>query len=70
MVDPKVLRSASSAVEDRARHMIEQHNSDPDAAKLNNKHHQLHLPPIDPPTPSVGAARKKILAHNTHQQSL
>jgi hypothetical protein len=50
--------------------MIEQHNSDPDAAKLNNKHHQLHLPPIDPPTPSVGAARKKILAHNTHQQSL
>lgn len=60
VVDPLVLRNASQAMEGRARHHLEAHNH-PDESNTGggtSAHHEIHLPPIDPPTPSVGKARK------------
>ena len=65
-MDPLVLRNASQAMEGRARHHLEAHNhpagdssnSAPHSSKGSAAHHEIHLPPIDPPTPSVGKARK------------
>lgn len=66
VVDPLVLRNASQAMEGRARHHLEAHNHPggnatngaSHSSKNNTAHHEIHLPPIDPPTPSVGKARK------------
>ena len=73
-VDKSVLRNASQAMEGRARHHLLAHNVNSDSSekskhtlsaegsalggKGTTTHHEIHLPPIDPPTPSVGKARK------------
>ena len=70
-VDKSVLRNASQAMEGRARNHLLAHNVNTDSgetfsaeggaahtSKAGTTHHEIHLPPIDPPTPSVGKARK------------
>ena len=72
-VDKTVLRNASQAMEGRARNHLLAHNVNTDStekskntssagaapgSKVTTTHHEIHLPPIDPPTPSVGKARK------------
>ena len=58
VVDSKILRNASQAMEGRARHQLEVHNHPHQSNVGVSGHHEIHLPPIDPPTPSVGNARK------------
>ena len=89
LVDPTVLREASSSVSDKERRMYEDHNqlhhhhhhhhhhpgsgltifieeemSSPAPMDVFHpstiQHHQLHLPPIEPATPSVRQARKLL----------
>jgi len=51
-VDPDVLRKATLSVEPRARSVYEHEQSSGKST--------FHLPPIDPPTPKVAAARKML----------
>jgi serine/threonine protein kinase len=75
-VDPSVLRTASLAVETRARHAYTHHDHDEehDGAATSaadggsssggggggSSHHSFSLPPIDPPTPNVSNVRKVL----------
>ena len=60
-VDPTVIAKASMALEGRARQFMEKHNRE---GNSESNGHTLHLPPIDPPTPSVGKARKFLSKGN------
>lgn len=73
-VDPSVLRTASLAVETRARHAYthdyeHDHDQEHNATAVDGSgnshsnssgHHAFSLPPIDPPTPNVGNVRKVL----------
>ena len=53
-VDPEIIHKSFSSLSERERHLYEEHNKqrNTDDSKL------LHLPPIEPPTPNMTAARK------------
>ena len=53
-VDPEIIHKSFSSLSERERHLYEEHNKQrhTDDSKL------LHLPPIEPPTPNMTAARK------------
>lgn len=57
-VDPKVLQKVYEEMSAKERKMYDQYNTD---ATGNDKKAQLSLPPIEPQTPNVGAARKILL---------
>lgn len=66
-VDPIVIAKAGMALEGRARQFMEKHNRE---GNNENNGHTLHLPPIDPPTPSVGKARKFLNKGNMDMKLL
>lgn len=56
-VDPETLKTAYNNLSERERRHIEEYIlNQKDGAK--NSDHQIHLPPIEPATPSLGNARK------------
>ena len=54
-VDPELLQKSFQSMSERERQMYEKHN---EHIVGDDRHHLLHLPPIEPQTPNMQAARK------------
>ena len=71
-VDPDIIRSSFNSLSERERKLYDTHNKH---VTQSHEGHGLHLPPIEPPTPNMSAARKilrkgeQLVTSTQHQDS-